>query len=72
MGNKNPMKELKEEADKQVIEDQHEKESSGVSVTSLNSAIVTNDNNAEVPTKSKRLRKAPIARSNTKFGLFRQ
>ena len=41
-------------------EDQHEKETSGVSVSviSLNNAMVT-----KIPTKSKRLRKAPIARS---------
>ena len=65
VGNDNPMKELKDEADKQVTEDQHEKETKGVSVTSLNSAIVTNDNNTEIPTKSKRLKqRAPIARSN--------
>jgi len=62
--NDNPMKELKYEADKQVIKDQHEKETSGVSVTSLNSAIVTNDNNAEIQTKSMGLRKAPNARFN--------
>jgi len=43
---------------------QHEKWTSGIYVTSLNSAIVTNDNNAEIPTKSKRLRKAQIAGSN--------
>jgi len=58
---------MKDEANKLVIEDQHEKETSGVSVTSLNSAIVANDKNAEIPTKSKRLRKAPIARSNDFF-----
>jgi len=63
VGNDNPMKGLKDEADKQVIEDKHEKETSGVSVISLNNAIITNDDNAEIPTKSKRLRKAPIARS---------
>jgi len=63
VGNDNPMKGLKDDADKQVIEDQHEKETSGISVNSLNNAIVTNDNNAEIPTKSKRLRKAPIVRS---------
>ena len=67
VGNDNPMKEMKNEADKQVSEDQHEKENSGVSVTSLHSAIVTNDNNAEIPTKSKRLTKAPIARSDDFF-----
>ena len=61
VGNDNPMK---DEADKQVIEDLHEKETNGVSVNSLNSEIVTNDDNAEIPTKSKRLRKAPIARYN--------
>jgi hypothetical protein len=64
MGNDKPMKELKDEADKQVIEDQHEEETSVISVNSFNSGIVTNDNNAEIPSKSKRLRKAPIARSN--------
>ena len=64
VGDDNPMKELKDEADMQVSEDQHEKETNGASVTSLNSVIVTNVNNAEIPTKSKRLRKAPIARSN--------
>ena len=30
VGNDTPMKELKDEADKQVIKDQHEKETSGV------------------------------------------
>jgi len=34
-----------------------------VFVILLNNVIVTNDDNAEIPTKSKRLRKAPIARS---------
>ena len=65
MGNDNPMKELNDVADKQVIEDQREKETSGVSVSviPLNNAMVTNDDNSEIPTKSKRLRKAPIARS---------
>jgi len=61
VGNENPMKVLKDEADKQVIGDQQENETSGVSVISLNNA--TNDDKAEIPTKSKRLRKAPIARS---------
>jgi hypothetical protein len=64
VGNDNPVKKLNDEADKQIIKDQLEKETSGISVTSLNSVIVTNDNNTEIPTKSKRLRKAPIARSN--------
>jgi hypothetical protein len=64
MGNDNPMKELKDEADKQVIEDQHEEETSVISVNSLNGGVVTNDNNTEIPIKSKRQRKAPIARSN--------
>ena len=40
VGNDNPMKELNDVADKQVIENQHEKETSGVSVSviSLNNA----------------------------------
>jgi len=63
VGNDNPMRELNDVADKQVIEEQQEKETSGVSVISLNNVIVTNDDNAEIPTKSKRLRKAPIVRS---------
>ena len=53
-----------DEADKVVIEEQHDEETSDVSVTSVNSAIVNNDNNTESPAKSKRPRKAPIARSN--------
>ena len=53
-----------DEADKQVIEEQHDEETSDVSVTSVNSAIVNNDSNTESPAKSKRLRKAPISRSN--------
>jgi len=67
VGIDNPIKELKDEADKQVIEDQHDKETSGISANSLNTETVTNNNNAEIPTKSKRLRKAPIARSNDFF-----
>ena len=62
--NDNPRKELMDEADKQVIEEQHDEKTSDVSVTSVNSAIVTNVNVTESPAKSKRLRKAPIARSN--------
>jgi len=62
--NDNPRKELMDEADKQVIEEQHDEETSDVSVTSVNSAIVTNVNITESPAKFKRLRKAPIARSN--------
>ena len=62
--NDNPRKELMDEADKQVIEEQHDEETSDISVTSVNSAIVTNDNNTESTAKSKRPRKAPIARSN--------
>jgi len=53
-----------DEADKQVIEEQHDEETSDVSVTSVNSAIVNNDSNTESPAKSKSLNKAPIARSN--------
>jgi len=53
-----------DEADKQVIEEQHDEETSDVSVTSVNSALVNNDNNTESSAKSKRPRKAPIARSN--------
>jgi hypothetical protein len=62
--NDNPRKEMMDEADKQVIEEQRGEETSDVSVTSVNSAIVTNDSNTESPAKSERLRKAPIARSN--------
>jgi hypothetical protein len=54
----------KDEADKLTIEDQHNKVTSGVSSSSLDSATVTYDKNAEIPTKLKRLRKAPIARSD--------
>ena len=65
VGNDNPMKKLNDVADKQVIKDQHENETSGVSVSviSLNNAMVTHDDNSEIPIKSQRLRKAPIARS---------
>ena len=62
--NDNPRKEMMDEADKQVIEEQRGEETSDVSVTSANSAIVTNDSNTESPAKSKSLNKAPIARSN--------
>jgi hypothetical protein len=37
VGNENHVKVLKDEADKQVIEDKHEKETSIISVNALNS-----------------------------------
>jgi len=40
--NDNPRKELMDEADEQVIEEQHDEETSDISVTLVNSAIVTN------------------------------
>jgi hypothetical protein len=54
----------KDEADKLTIEEQHNKVTSGVSSSSLDSATVTYNKKAEIPTKLKRLRKAPIARSD--------
>jgi len=64
VGNDNPTDELKDVTDKQVIEDQYEKEISIISANSLNSGTVTNDKNAAIPHKSKRLRKVPIIRSD--------
>jgi len=60
VGNDNPTDKLKDVTDKQVIEDQYEKEMSIIFFNSLNSGTVTNDKNAEIPHKSKRLRKVPI------------
>jgi len=68
VGNDKPMKDLKDEADKQVIEDQHEKETSGVSVISLNNVIVTNGDNTEIPTKSKRLEKLQLQDQRIFYG----
>jgi hypothetical protein len=62
--NDNPMDELKKEVDKQLIEDQHENVISVISVNSLNSGSVSNNNNDEIPTKSKRQRKVPITRTD--------
>ena len=64
VGNDNHTDELKDVTDKQVIEDQYEEEISVISVNSLNSGTDTNDKNAEIPNKSKRLRKVPIIRSD--------
>jgi hypothetical protein len=55
-----PMDEPKNEFDKQVIEDQHVKETTVTSVNLLNCGTIIVDNNADIPVKSKRLRKAPI------------
>jgi hypothetical protein len=63
VGNDSPTDELMDVTDKQVIEDQYEKEISIISVNSLNSGTVTVDKNAEIPRKSKWLRKVPIIRS---------
>jgi len=65
--NDNPTNELKDVTDKQVIEDQYEKEISIISVNSLNSGTVTNDKNSEIQNKSKRLRKVPITRTDYFF-----
>jgi hypothetical protein len=59
-----PMDELKIELDKQVIEDQHVKETSVTSVNPLNCGTVIEDNNADIPIKSYKLRKAPITRTD--------
>jgi hypothetical protein len=56
--------EPKNELDKQVTEDHHVKETSVTSVHLLNCGTIIVDNNADIPFKSKRLRKAPITRTD--------
>jgi hypothetical protein len=62
-----PVHELKVELDKQVIKDQHEKEISVTSIDPLNCLTVIEDNNADIPFKSKRLKIAPITRTDDLF-----
>jgi hypothetical protein len=64
VGNDNPVDALKIEVDKQVVKDQHEIVISVDSANSLNNGTVTNDINAVIPTKSKRLRRAPITKTD--------
>jgi hypothetical protein len=72
-----PRNKPKIELDKQVIEDQHVKETNVTSVNLLNCGTIIEDNNSDIPFKSKRLRKAPITRTddfygNTKISKLRQ
>jgi hypothetical protein len=72
-----PMDEPKNELDKQIIGDHHVKETIVSSVNLLNCVTITVDNNADIPFKSKRLRKTPITRTddfygNTKINKLRQ
>jgi hypothetical protein len=64
VGNDNPMDALKIEVDKQAVKDQQEIVISVNSANSLNIGTVTNDINAVIPTKSKRLRRAPITKTD--------
>jgi len=64
LGNDGSMKEPKDEADKQITEDQHVKMSGCVSCNLVESVTSSNDDNVKISTKSRRLRKAPIVRSN--------
>jgi len=64
LGNDGPMKEPKDEADKQITEDQHVKMTGGVSSDLVESVTSSKDNNVNILTKSRRPRKAPIVRSN--------
>jgi hypothetical protein len=59
-----PMDEPKNELDKQVIKDHHVKETSVTSDNSLNCGANTVDNNADIPFKSKTLKKASITRTD--------
>jgi hypothetical protein len=62
--------EPKNELDKQLIEDYHVKETSVTSVNLLNCGTIIVDNNADIPFKSKRLRKAPITRTDDFLWLY--
>jgi hypothetical protein len=59
-----PMDELKNKLDKQVIENHHVKETSVTSVNLMNCGTIIVDSNADIPLKSKRLRKAPVTRTD--------
>jgi hypothetical protein len=59
-----PMDESKKKLDIQVIEDHHVQETNVTSVNLLNCRTIIVNNNADIPIKSKKLRKAPLTRTD--------